>query len=186
MVKPPLSVAEYLASEKSSEVRHEYVEGELLAMAGETREHYRIARNITRALEDGQTKPNCEVVMEAIKLRVGENRYRYPDVVVSCDPGSDPYFIENPCFIVEVLSDSTSETDTGKKLEEYTRLSSLQTYVIVAQSEPRVIVYKRDALGWRVEILQGQGELEVSCLGAALSLEQIYSGIVFDSIHDQS
>ena len=58
-----------------------------LAMAGESRTHYRIARNLTRALEDQRSNPTCEIVMEAVKVRVHTGRCRYPDVVVTCDPG---------------------------------------------------------------------------------------------------
>lgn len=174
MARQPITLKEYLEIERRTGQRHELVNGKLIAMAGETREHYRIAR----VLEDAQANSGCEVVMEGIKVRVRGERYRYPDVTVSCDPGNDPYFIENPCFIAEVLSESIADTDQGKKLE-YTKLPSMQTYAIVAQTEPRVIVYQRDPAGWRVEFLDEQGEIRVPCLETSLSLQQIYAGIGF-------
>jgi Uma2 family endonuclease len=173
-VATKLTEAEYLELEKSSEVRHEFVDGTMLAMAGESRTHYRIARNLTRALED-QSAKQCEIVMEAVKVRVHTSRYRYPDVVVTCDPGNDPFFLENPCFIAEVLSTSTDHND---KLEEYTRLPSLQRYVIIAQDVRRVIVYKRSLEGWVVEILE-DGAIEIPCLETSITLEQIYAGLEF-------
>ena len=173
-----MTVEMYLALENSAEVRHEFVDGVMLAMAGESRTHYRIARNLTRALEDQRSNPACEIVMEAVKVRVHTGRYRYPDVVVTYAPGDDPFFLENPCFIAEVLSGSTAPTDHNDKLEEYTRLPSLQRYAIISQDVRRVIVYKRSLDGWAVEILEA-GEIDVPCLETSLSLDQIYSGLEF-------
>jgi Uma2 family endonuclease len=170
-----MTVHEYLEFEKTSEIRHEFVDGKLYAMAGDSREHYRIARNLTRALEE--VRSNCEVVMEAIRIKVHDDgRYRYPDVVVSCDPGIDKYFLENPCFIAEVLSESTAHTDHNAKLEEYTRLPSLQRYAIISSDIQRVILYKRTKDGWTVEILE-TGEIDVPCLNTTVTLEQIYAGL---------
>jgi Uma2 family endonuclease len=171
-----LTESEYLEFEKTAEVRHEFVDGNTLAMAGESRVHYHIARNLTRALEDQRSNPACEIVMEAVKVRVHTGRYRYPDVVVTCDPGHDPFFLENPCFIAEVLSGSTASTDHNDKLEEYTRLPSLQRYAIISQDVRRVIVYKRSPDGWVVEILEAGG-IEIPCLETSVTLEQIYAGL---------
>ena len=175
----PMSVEAYLEQERGAEIRHEFVDGRPIAMVGESRQHYTIARNITRALEDTQPDRRCEVIMEAITVRVQAGRYRYPDVVVSCDPGTDRYVLENPCFLVEVLSESTADTDHDKKLEEYMQLQSVQRYLIVSQSERRVIVYKRASDGWRVEILSETGEVDIPCLETTLSLDQIYAGLQF-------
>jgi Uma2 family endonuclease len=172
-----MSVEAYLEFERRSEIRHEFVDGQLHAMAGESRQHYAIARNITRALEDSHPERRCEIVTEAVKVRVQERRYRYPDVVVSCDPGTDRYFLENPCLLVEVLSESTADTDHDKILEEYMRLPSVQRYLIVSQSERRVILYKRAVDGWRVEILTDTGEVDIPRLETSLNLHQIYAGL---------
>jgi Uma2 family endonuclease len=82
-VATKLTEAEYLELEKTAEVRHEFVDGAILATAGESRTHYRLARNLTRALEDQRSNPTCEIVMEAVKVRVHIGRSRYPDVVVT-------------------------------------------------------------------------------------------------------
>jgi Uma2 family endonuclease len=178
-----ITEAEYLELEKAAEVRHEFVDGAMVAMAGESRVHYRIARNLTRALEDQSSKTACEIVMEAVKVRVHAGRYRYPDVIVTCDPGKDPYFLENPCFIAEVLSGSTAPTDHNDKLEEYTRLPSLQRYAIVSQDVRRVIVYKRGVEGWIVEILE-DGTIEIPCLETSVSLDQLYAGLELPTQRD--
>ena len=175
-----MTVEEYLEQEKGSEVRHEFVDGVPLAMAGESRKHHRIARNIVRVLEQNQT--SCEIALEAIKVRVTEaGRYRYPDVIVSCDPGNNEYFLENPCFLVEVLSESTALTDQNEKLGEYLRLPSLQRYAMIAQDVRRVTLYWRDPSGWRVEILEDTGEFEIPCLETSITLDQIYAGLEFAS-----
>ncbi len=172
-----MTVKEYLEFEKTSEIRHEFVDGKLFAMAGDSREHYRIARNLTRILEDAGS--DCEIAMEALRVRVHDDgRYRYPDVVVSCDPGTNKYYLENPCFIAEVLSESTAHTDHNAKLEEYTQLPSLQRYAIISSDLRRVILYKRTENGWTVEILEN-GEIDVPCLNVVVTIEQIYAGLNF-------
>ena len=173
-----LTVEEYLAFEKTSEARHEFVDGVLHAMAGESRKHKRIVRNLIRALDARALELDCELVFESTKLQTFPTKFRYPDVMVSCAPGLDEYLVENPCFIVEVLSESTAHTDLETKLVEYTRLPSLERYVIVSQASRNVIVYRRTTDGWQVEILESGG-FEVPCLQVTLDLDQVYAGVDF-------
>jgi Uma2 family endonuclease len=98
--------------------------------------------------------------------------------VLSCNPGEDAYFLENPCFIAEVTSESTADTDHGKKLEEYSRIPSLERYAIISQSERLVVVYDLRDGSRTFEVLSEQGEFEVPCLETRLSLEQIYTGAI--------
>jgi Uma2 family endonuclease len=173
-----MSVEEYLEFEKESDVRHEYIDGELLAMAGEKRRHNRLVRRLVRLLSDEADEKDCELVFETVKLRVRSTRYRYPDLIISCNPGDDDYFVENPCFIAEVLSKSTEETDVTKKLDEYTRLPTVERYIMIDQSSRLVIVYKREGEKWLVETLDETGEFDVPCLDAKVTLEQLYTGIL--------
>jgi Uma2 family endonuclease len=168
MVGSLLSVEEYLKLERTSEVRHEYVDGRLYAMAGETFRHDDIVLNVVEALRPVARAKNCRLHATNIKTKVRATRYRYPDIVVSFEIPSNQRLLEQPCFILEVLSESTADTDHGKKLDEYTCLPSMRVYAIAAQDEPRVVVYRRDAWGWRVEVLEGEGELEVVCLESKL------------------
>jgi Uma2 family endonuclease len=178
VVEKKLSVEEYLEFEKTSEIRHEYVDGELLAMAGEKRRHNRLGLRLVRLLTDATESRDCELVFETVKLRTRTTRYRYPDVVVSCAPGDDDYFIDNPCFIAEVLSSSTEQTDITKKLEEYTRLPTVERYITVSQNSRFVVVYKREGEKWLVEALDETGEFDVPCLDTKVTLEQLYQGIL--------
>jgi Uma2 family endonuclease len=173
-----LTVEEYLELEKTSEVRHEYVDGELLAMAGEKRRHNNLVGRLYRLLIDIASNQKCEVVFETVKLRTRTTRYRYPDLVVSCAPGDDDYFIDNPCFIAEVLSSSTEQTDITKKLEEYTRLPTVERYITVSQNSRFVVVYKREGEKWLVEALDETGEFDVPCLETKVTLERLYQGIL--------
>ncbi len=173
-----LSVATYLERERISDVRHEYVDGAMLAMAGEKRVHNRLARRFVLLLEPVADEKGCEVIVETVKVRTRDTRFRYPDFAVSCDAGDDPLYFENPCLIVEVLSDST---DFGKKLDEYTRLPSLQRYVLVASDSRFVVVYRREGARWTVESLEDTGEFDLPCLETTVTLEAIYAGIEFGS-----
>ena len=173
-----MTVNEYLEFEKHSEVRHEYVDVELLAMAGEKKRHNRIAGKIFRLLADIAEARGCEVFIENVKVRTKDTKYRYPDVVITGETNGDEYVVLEPCALFEVLSDGTEETDTSAKLEEYLKLPSLQRYVMLRQNEPSAIVYKRGPDGWQVEFLEGDAEISIPCLETSLKLEQVYAGLV--------
>ncbi|AHY48167.1 Uncharacterized protein conserved in cyanobacteria (plasmid) [Rubrobacter radiotolerans] len=174
-----LSVGEYLALERGSSVRHEYVGGELYAITGASRRHNRIALNIARRLADAAEGSPCRVYVSDMKVRVEEAFY-YPDVMVCCErPPEDEYTEDAPCVVVEVLSPSTEGTDRREKLAAYERIPSLKAYVIVAQDERLVTHYARDETGrWRRGDLTGEGRLPVSCPeGAELTLDEVYAGV---------
>ena len=78
-----------------------------------------------------------------------------------------------------MLSDSTESTDFGKKLDEYTRLPSLQRYALVASDSRFVVVYRREGMRWTVESLEDAGEFDVPCLETTVTLEQIYADVQF-------
>jgi Uma2 family endonuclease len=179
------TLEEYLELERTSDVRHEYVDGQILAMAGEKRTHEDIVLNFVSALRSIALEKGCLLYTTNIKLRTKSTKYRYPDVIVSCAPGDAPYFIENPCLIVEVLSESTANTDHNDKLEEYTRLPSLQRYALVDQNVRRVILYKRTQSGWVLEILE-HGSFDVPCLETSVNVDQAYAGVEFKAVDENS
>jgi Uma2 family endonuclease len=172
-----MTTDEYLEFEKTSEVRHEFVDGKLYAMAGETLLHDDIVLNVVEALRATARAKSCQLHATNIQTLVKGNRYRYPDVVLTCETIRNPRLIQAPCFILEVLSDSTADVDHGIKLEEYTKILSLQRYAIVSQNSRQVIVYKREGERWTFEVLLENGEIEIPCLETILTLEQIYANL---------
>ena len=146
-----MTVDEYLELEKHSEVRHEYVDGELLAMAGEKKRHNEIALNIATTLLLIARVKGCRVFIENIKVRTRDTKYRYPDIVITCESNADEDVVFEPCALFEVRSEHSS--DASSKLEEYLKLLSLQRYVMLRQNERSAIVYKRCPDGWQVEFL---------------------------------
>jgi Uma2 family endonuclease len=176
---PPLSVEEYLRLEETSPVRHEYVAGEIHALAGASRRHNRIALNIASRLLAVARGGPCQVHMETVKVRVSEDLFYYPDVVVACgEAGSNPHVVESPCLVVEVTSPSTETTDRREKLMAYRQMPMLEAYLIVDQDMRRVERHFRDEEDrwWRVEI-SGEGEVPVPCPEASLSLDEIYEDV---------
>ena len=170
-------LAEYLEFEKTAEIRHEFVDGQMLAMAGETLLHDDIVLNIVEALRPIARAKKCRLHATNIQTQVRATRYRYPDIVISCELITNIRTLEHPCFIAEVQSDSTAETDNGVKLEEYTKLPSLQRYAIISQKTRTVVLYKRNSTTWEFEVLQENGEIDIPCLETVLTLEQIYAGL---------
>lgn len=117
---PKVSVREYLSRERLSEKRHEYVDGEIIAMSGETPAHNQIAGNLYRQLGNRFEERPCEVYFETVKARVMPTQYRYPDVMALCGEArfdaEHPPSLLNPSVIVEVLSPSTESFDSQWKV----------------------------------------------------------------------
>lgn len=173
-----ISVEDYLEGEKIAEVRHEYVNGEVFAMTGTTKRHNRIALNLALSLRNALAGKPCRVYMENVKVHVKtarEERFYYPDLHVECRPFTDhDYYSEHPRLIVEVLSDSTEQGDRSDKFYAYRELASLEEYVLVAQDEQRVEVYRR-AGGWDVAIYGPQETVRLESIGANLAVAAIYA-----------
>ena len=176
---PVLSVEEYLTSEQASDVRHEYVNGYVYALAGVGQKHSRVAGNIHARLWGlAQNRP-CRVHQSDMKLYVeaGGTLFYYPDVMVVCDkPEPDPYFETEPCVLVEVLSPGTKHTDLREKLTAYKSLPSVQTYLIVEAERLAVRhIAKRVDGTWLQEDLTG--DISLPCLNGVLSLPQMYRNV---------
>lgn len=128
-----LTSEEYLANELMSNVKHEYIDGDIYAMAGASKNHQRIVLNTSSALLIHLRDTPCEVFTSDIKVKVANNFF-YPDVMVVCnDAISDAYYTESPSIIIEVLSKSTRKIDQTLKRRAYQSLPSLNEYVLIAQ-----------------------------------------------------
>jgi Uma2 family endonuclease len=174
--------AEYLAYERDSGLKHEFEDGEIYAMAGGSRRHNALASRISAALEAARP-PGFVAFQSDQKVRIlATGKATYPDASMVCgeiegDP-ADPEgpTITNPILIVEVLSASTEEEDRGNKWQHYQRIPSLQEYVLVSQSSPRVEVFRRLADGgWEYrETTEGTVRLAG---GATLHLALLYGDL---------
>jgi len=176
-----VSSAEYLEGEKVARVRHEYVDGDVYAMVGGTKAHNLISLNLARILHGHLRKTPCRVFSSDVKVHVAwdwRERFYYPDVVVGCEAGdTDPYVVEQPKLVVEVLSDSTERDDRSDKFYAYRRLTSLEEYVLVAQDMRRVEVYRRET-GWDLEVYETEGDFNLRSVGLDLTLAEVYEGVL--------
>jgi len=182
--KSQVSIAEYLAGEKDSPVRHEYVDGQIYAMAGASDRHNRIALNIASRLNEHLTDDRCETFLSDMKVMVDVNLYYYPDVVVTCDaPGGDAYFRTEPRLIIEVISPSTERTDRHEKMTAYKRVASLREYVLVMQDRMQVEVYRRQAdEQWKIEtVSQPDEQIHFDSVGLTLSVGDIYRNVRWEA-----
>jgi Uma2 family endonuclease len=174
----PLGVSEYLRVEEASPVKHEYVAGQMFALAGATKRHNRITVNLVTRLDAAARGGQCRVYVADVKLRASEEVLYYPDVMVACGPaGGDPLIEDSPCLVIEVTSPSTEMIDRREKVLAYRQIATLQAYLIVHQDEPRVERHWRDESGsWRYAEVQDEGRVALPCPELELSLEEIYEG----------
>lgn len=171
-----ISVAEYLEAEKDAERRHEYVYGEIYAMAGGSVQHNLITGNIFSLLKAARRTP-CRIYVSDMKVRIEDELFFYPDVMIVCQDIADAYYEKHPCVIVEVVSRTTARTDLLEKRHAYLGLESLQLYLLVDSRKYWVRAYRRVGHQWQEESLDKGGTLEIPCTEAILTLEDIYEGV---------
>lgn len=182
--RQPMSLDEYLRFERAHPERHEYVAGEVYAMSGATLRHSRIVQNLSFRLMERARGGPCEVHTHDLKVRVGNDRIYYPDLLVLCTPlPGDTLIVREPCLIIEVTSPASARVDRGEKLESYRRLASLEAYLVVDQRRRRVDRHWCDTAGvWRREEHIGEGTVPVPCPVTSLTLDEIYEGVDLPSV----
>jgi Uma2 family endonuclease len=181
-----MSLEEYFRFENAHPERHEYVAGEVYAMSGATLRHSRIVQNVSFRLMTHARGGPCEVHTHDLKVRVGDDRIYYPDLLVLCTPlPGDTLVVREPCVIVEVTSPSSARIDRGEKLDSYHHLTSLQSYLVIDQRRRRVDRHWRDRAGvWQREEYLVDGTVPVACLDASLTVEEIYEGVDLPSVSE--
>ena len=179
------TVEEYLELEEHSEVRHEFYEGEVFAMAGGSLRHSMLVGNCFALLKAGLRGQKCRVYSENAQLAVKEGEYyNYPDVIVTCAPADlrAERTLKEPTLLIEVLSKSTEGRDRTWKFNQYKRLPSLRHYLLVSQTTCAVEWYRREANDvWSfTPLLQFTDEISFPELGIILTLNDIYedTGVV--------
>lgn len=180
------TLAEYLAREETATCKSEFYRGQIFAMSGGTPRHSAVGVNIVASLRGRLRGTPCRPYNSDLKIRIAANGLiTYPDVSVVCgelqlDPQAREA-INNPCVIFEVLSKSTESYDRGKKFDHYQLLESLREYLLVAQDEPSVWRFvRRDDESWVMTPFKGlDAVLELTTLGCALPLAEIYEDVTF-------
>lgn len=181
-----ITAADYLALERQAATKSEYLNGQIYAMSGASRNHNRITVNLTRRLGNQLSGKPCEPFSGDMRVKVSPTGlYTYPDVVVACGESrfEDDHVdtLLNPTVVIEVLSDSTEAYDRGDKFAHYRALESLTDYLLVAQDKPRIEHYSRQPDGqWLYSVADGlDARIEVAAIDCALALVEVYERVEF-------
>ena len=176
-------VEDDLVSEKSSPVRHEYVEGEVVAMAGASDNHARISSNLIALLVTHLRNSTCDTFANDIKVRVRQNVYYYPDILVSCEENPEnQYFRNNPTLIIEIISKLTARVDRTEKVFLYQQIPSLQEYVVIDQYRMEVQVHRRQENGGWITYFFNESDdiVEFTSVDLQIPLPEIYRRVTFE------
>jgi Uma2 family endonuclease len=177
-----ISIADYLAGEHRSSVKHEYLGGIVYAMAGARNLHNRIATNIGGLLYMRLRGKPCEPFNSDTKIRIElptQTRFYYPDASVVCEPNPpEDTYQDKPLIVVEVISESTRRADEGEKQEAYLTLPSLAVYLLIEQDRPLIVVQRRVGNQFIREVVSGlDASLPLPEIGADVPLREIYEGV---------
>ena len=174
---------EYLAIDRAAEIPSEYHDGEMFPIEAVSWEYSLISVNIGRVLAERLDKTPCRVAGGPLRVRATPTRFVLPDMVVFCgkavlaDEHQDTLL--NPKVIVEILSSSTADYDYGQKFILYRRIESFEEYVLVAQDQARVEVFRKTPdKRWLISTYEGLDAVaEVESLGISFQLADIYAGV---------
>ena len=179
---------EYLAAERLSETRSEYIDGGVFPMTGATENHSTVVLNIGAELNVQLRGRGCKAFVIDMKVRLpGSNKFFYPDAVVVC--GERQYhdgrkdIITNPDVVIEVLSPGTESFDRGAKFEAYRTVESLKEYLLVAQDKPFIEQFVKNEAGkWEYASAIGlESSLTLPSIGCTLNLGAVYDKVDFNS-----
>jgi Uma2 family endonuclease len=174
------SYGDYLSLEASSpDLRHEYLRGEVWAMAGGTPEHAPYATNFLGLVRAALKGRPCAAYGSDLRLRIdATDRTTYPDGIVICGPrlvsALDANAVVNPTLVLEVTSDGTEADDRGEKFAHYRHLATLQEYVIVSHRQRRIEVFRREATAWALRDYASATEVELQSLGIRIPVQGVY------------
>ena len=187
VVKPRISIDDYLTLDSKSEYKIEFFDGEVFMMAGASARHNLISSGFNFALFSRIRDKGCFVFPGDMRLMVEEaSVYTYPDLIVVCGKpqyaDTVPETLLNPTMIVEILSASTEQYDRGRKLQRYRRIESLQEYVLVSQSAYHVQCFSRQAEGgWLLnDVIGSEANLTLPSLDCQIALDEIYQQVQFE------
>lgn len=195
------TVEEYLEMERAAEERHEFVDGHVYAMAGESLEHSRICINLAITIGGQLRGKPCEALSPNMKVRSGpfikgqrsvKGMFSYADLTVVC---GEPQFHDehrdvllNPTVIIEVLSESTKDFDRSEKFLRYrTHIQSLQEYVLIWQIAPFAELYTRQPNGWLLsEFIEVDSVIPLASIDCRLPMREVYDRVTFPEIIEEA
>ena len=183
-----ISPQQYLEWERKAETKSEYVNGQIYAMAGVSRQHDSIASNIGAELRFHLKGRPCESHTSDMRVQVEDTgKYAYPDVSVVCGEAQfedeEVDTLLNPIILFEILSPSTEAYDRGGKFAHYRRIPTLQEYVMVAQNQPLVEHYARQGEKWTLTEYRGfEATLELPSIQCRIPLTEIYDKVTFPPV----
>ncbi len=184
--EPKMTPEAYLAFERAQlDARHELLDGDIIAMAGSSRQHNRTVANLVASLISQLRGQPCDVYPSDMRVKIpATGLYTYPDVIALCH---DPQFEDatfdtllNPSVIIEVLSPSTEAYDRGAKFAHYRSIEDLQLYILVAQDKPQIEVFRRQANGdWLLSVAEGlEARVSLDTIGCELALADVYERVI--------
>ena len=173
-----LLVADFLEGERESEIKHEYIEGQVFAMAGASLWHNLLTGNLYGLLWNQLRDKPCFPLTGDMLLKTTNDRYRYPDLQIVCDDDTsqDKYVRENPILIVEVLSRSTRRVDKTEKRAEYLAIASVQEYVLIEQDVAEIEIQRRRS-NWQPEYYYLGQDITFESVGITVSVSDIYQRV---------
>ena len=179
-----MSEAEYLAFERASETKHEYIDGHVYAMTGGSPAHSLISAYTTISLGTQLQGRPCAVYTSDVKIKANRDHV-YADVSVVCGEPQykDKDILLNPVVVIEVLSPTTEKYDRGRKFQQYRQLESMQEYLLIAQDSPHIERYLRQPDNtWLLADAVGlDASLELPSIGCTLKLADVYQKVTFDA-----
>lgn len=172
-----LSETQYLALENDSELRHEYIGGQVYAMSGAGKNHRMITMSLTSAVYQHLIDSPCNVNAMDARVKVASN-YFYPDIVIDCDENSkgDSLYVEQPKLIIEVLSKSTRHIDKGPKLLNYINIASVEEYVMIEQDLVSIDILRRED-NWLLRHYGPGDSVEFKSIDLSMPIEQLYARV---------
>jgi Uma2 family endonuclease len=170
--QPPLSFEEYLRFEQLSDVRHEYVGGQVFAMTGGSVRHGQMSLLISALLLQGMEERGCRVQSHDTKLRVPTGASYYPDVFVTCGPPTNAQYEDDATWVVEVLSDSTRDKDEREKSVAYLKLPSIRGYLLVETTSRTIQLRTPAEVGWHIRYCHEDDVLDLD--GLQIKVRELY------------
>ncbi|KQR43067.1 Uma2 family endonuclease [Acidovorax sp. Leaf160] len=184
--QPHLTADDYLAWEATQEERHEYLDGEVFAMAGAEDRHVMVAGNLYMALRNHLRGGPCKTYMSDMRLHVAaSNAYFYPDVLVTCDAGDHASRLSKsqPTLVAEVLSTGTASYDRGAKFAHYRHIGRLAEYVLIDIDRRATDVYRKGADGlWVLHPFAGEDTVELASVALRLPAAELFADLEPDAV----